>query len=451
MASISTDSKKRKIIQFYDQYGTRRPIRIGRRTHEQAREIGQRIDELVGWKISGTQPSKGTLEWVRDLTEQRLYDRLAQFGLVDTRQAATIGEWLEQHIRECEDDMKPGSLRKLRQTEAKLLGHFDARTPLRSITGEHAERWRSALKDDGLSRATIRTHCGNAKTMLRKAVKRRLIDENPFDELESGATASKYARYVTPQEIDRVIEACPNAEWRLLFGLARYAGLRVPSESHILTWADVDWEHARLTVRSPKTEHHEGHEQRVVPITAPLMPLMQSRFDESEPGDELLVTIRGKGAVIRRVRSICAHAGVDPWKRLWQTLRSSCEQHWAIDGFPQYVVSHWMGHSIEVSGKHYTNAVPDELFDKAAGQTGAHHISTHECSRTERIERNRLTPTPREGGLTPDCELQAMEPGGVEPPSRDGRQGASTRLVAGLILTASPPATALTKSSPGKV
>ena len=187
---------------------------------------------------------------------------------------------------------------------------------------------------------------------------------------------------------------CPNAEWRLLFGLARYAGLRIPSESHMLTWGDVDFERARLTVRSPKTEHHEGHEQRIVPITPELMRLLQDRFAEVEEGQQYLVTIAGKGAVIRQVRAVWKRAGVEPWKRLWQTLRSSCEQHWAIDGFPQYVVSHWMGHSIEVSGKHYTNAVPDELFDKAAGQTGAHHISTHECSRTERIERNRLTPTP---------------------------------------------------------
>ncbi len=35
--------------------------------------------------------------------------------------------------------------------------------------------------------------------------------------------------------------------------------------------------------------------------------------------------------------------------------------------FPQYAVSLWIGHSIAVSGKHYANAVPDELFDRAAG------------------------------------------------------------------------------------
>jgi hypothetical protein len=34
--------------------------------------------------------------------------------------------------------------------------------------------------------------------------------------------------------------------------------------------------------------------------------------------------------------------------------------------FPQYAVSKWIGHSITVSGRHYANDVPMELFAKAA-------------------------------------------------------------------------------------
>ncbi len=39
--------------------------------------------------------------------------------------------------------------------------------------------------------------------------------------------------------------------------------------------------------------------------------------------------------------------------------------------FPQYAVSKWIGHSITVSGRHYVNDVPDELFAKAAHITPA--------------------------------------------------------------------------------
>lgn len=49
----------------------------------------------------------------------------------------------------------------------------------------------------------------------------------------------------------------------------------------------------------------------------------------------------------------------------WQTLRRSCEIEWA-QHYPQYAVSRWIGHSIIVSGRHYANAIPDELFARAA-------------------------------------------------------------------------------------
>ena len=47
--------------------------------------------------------------------------------------------------------------------------------------------------------------------------------------------------------------------------------------------------------------------------------------------------------------------------------------------FPQYAVSKWIGHSITVSGRHYANHVPDELFDKAtnAGDDDDHSAQRH--------------------------------------------------------------------------
>lgn len=216
---------------------------------------------------------------------------------------------------------------------------------------------------------TLEDEIGKTKEADKRA-RLEAIDANPFDTLRSGSTLSKYTRYITPGEIDRVIAACPDSEWRLAFGLARHAGLRIPSESHRLTWADVDFERGRLTVRSPKTERWEGHDQRVVPITPKLMALLQERFDAMPEGEARLVTFGGSGAVIRRVRRIWAAAGVEPWARLWQTLRSSCEKEWAMT-FPQYAVSRWVGHSITISGKHYANAVPDELFDRAANVAAA--------------------------------------------------------------------------------
>jgi integrase len=63
--------------------------------------------------------------------------------------------------------------------------------------------------------------------------------------------------YVSCADVAKVIAATACAEWRVLIGLARYAGLRVPAEALALKWSDVDWERNRLVVTSPKTEHHE--------------------------------------------------------------------------------------------------------------------------------------------------------------------------------------------------
>jgi len=384
MASLTTRKNGSRFISFIDGGGNPQTITLGRIAKRYAESIKVKVEDLAAAALNHQAPRDETTRWLNDL-EGRLYDKLVRVSLAQPRTNATLKQWLEQYVAERKDELKPASHRKLEQTKTKLLAHFKSDTALRQITPQDAAQWRQFLKDLKLSEAVIKSHSGNAKTMLNEAVRRKLIDENPFASLKAGPTPSKYSRYVTPAEIDRVIEACPNAQWRLLFGLARYAGLRSPSESHLLTWADVDFEHSRLTVRSPKTEHHEGHEQRIVPIMPKLMALLQDRFAESEEGSEHLITLTGKGAMIRQVRQIWSRAGVDPWKRLWQTLRQSCEKQWAMT-YPQYAVSKWIGHSITISGRHYANDVPDELFAKAASDAGGEDGAQRQAQQNMRAD-----------------------------------------------------------------
>ena len=391
MASITTRKNGGRFITFIDGAGHPQHITLGKTPMRQVEAVKVKVEDLASASIHRHAPRDETTRWLAEI-DDRLYDKLARVRLAPPRQRTTLEGWLEQFLAERAGDLKPESIRKLRQTKTKLLAHYDGDIPLRDLTMESAAEWRHFLKNLNLSEAAIKTHCGNAKTMLGEAVRRKLIEDNPFARLKSGPTPSRYTRYITPDEIEKVIEACPNAEWRLLFGLARYAGLRIPSESHILTWADVDFERGRLTVRSPKTERHAGHEQRFVPIMPRLMELLQERFDECEAGEDRLITMNGKGAMIRQVRRIWKQAGVEPWSRLWQTLRSSCEKELAMT-FPQYAVSRWIGHSITISGRHYANSVPDELFTKAAG-LGA--IDREDASHSaQRQAQQKLHETPR--------------------------------------------------------
>lgn len=378
MASIATEANGRRRVQFFAADGSRQTVRLGPVSIKQAQQVRGHVEALLAARITGHIDAP-TASWLAGI-DDRLHARLVKVGLVSPRISTTLAQWLETFIESRRPAMKPRALNALQGTCDKLLAHIGGETPMRSITPEHGTAWRDAIaatpsvRTIGLSRASLRSQCGNAKTILNAAVRAKVISENPFLHLASGATPSSYTRYITPDEIARMIDNSPTAEWKLLFGLARYAGLRVPSETHLLTLRDIDWERGRLTVRSPKTEHHAGHEQRLVPIVPKLAEILLARQEEMAGGESALVSITGQGGMALKIKRIAAAAGVDIWRRFWQTLRASCEKEWAMQ-FPQFAVSKWIGHSILVSGKHYANAVPDELFDRAA-QNAAHRVAS---------------------------------------------------------------------------
>ncbi|MDB5320023.1 MAG: hypothetical protein JWN40_1654 [Phycisphaerales bacterium] len=367
MASISRDKNTRLVrILVIGSDGKRRAIRVGKLTAKQAEGIKVKVEALVHTSITRQAPDAEVSHWLTDVDDV-LYNKLAAAGLVEARGSTTLDGWLKTLLDEKRLELKAASIVKLEQTKVKLLAKIQGATPLRSITPGTASAWRSGLIGDGLSEASVKIHVGNAKTIFAEALTRRLVVDNPFGHLVGGNTPSQNTRFVTAAESLAIFDACPDSETKLIFGLARLAGLRTPSETHLLTWADVDWKRGRLHVRSPKTERHAGHETRVVPITPQLMQILQDHYEQAAEGESKLVTLRG-GALVRRFQRIIKAAGIAVWADLFQTLRRSCEKAWAMQ-FPQYAVSRWIGHSIAISGRHYANAVPDELFDKAAMTT----------------------------------------------------------------------------------
>jgi integrase len=394
VASLICDPNGRKRIQWVD--GEARPtVRLGKMPKAQALGFKVKIEAILSARWSRQPLDKETAEWLIGIEDQ-LHAKLAAHGLVKPRQGRTLKGWLEAFMTS-RKDLKPESRRKLEQTKAKLIKHFGGDRDLYSITPDDGSRWAEWLgrvpegqdegKERGLSIASVKTHIGNAKTIFAEALERELITKSPVAHLSGGVTPTSNDRYVTPEEIEKVIEACPDAEWRLLFGLARYAGLRTPSETHVLTVADVDFGGARLTVRSPKTERYMGHEQRIVPICPRLMRLIRERYEAMEVGEERLVTIKGAGARRRKVVSILGQAKVDPWDDTWQTLRRSCEIEWAAD-HPQGAVSKWIGHSITVSGRLYLNHVPDHLYDRLSKPTEAAQHAAHVAPKGARAAQN---------------------------------------------------------------
>jgi len=142
------------------------------------------------------------------------------------------------------------------------------------------------------------------------------------------------AAYIGTPDLERVLGVCTSHEWRLIFGLARLAGLRCPSEIVGLTWGDaVDFDAGRLTVISPKTEHHGEGAMRIVPIVPRLHRLLMDAFTDAEPGAVYVVPrLRRPDSNLRtHAHRILARAGIQPPPKLFVNLRASCATDWAAE------------------------------------------------------------------------------------------------------------------------
>ena len=120
-----------------------------------------------------------------------------------------------------------------------------------------------------------------------------------------------------------------------------------------------------MTVQSPKTEHHPGGESRIIPLFPELRPHLEAVWEQAEPGTVYVITrYRDCNANLRtQLQRIIKRAGLKPWPKLFQNLRSTRETELA-ESFPLHVVCDWIGNSQRVAAKHYLQTT-DAHFEKA--------------------------------------------------------------------------------------
>jgi len=262
------------------------------------------------------------------------------------------------------------------QVVKNLVAFFGAACPLVSITPAQAEAFRQHLVASGLRDTTIHKRLQHCRMFFNCAKRQRLVEHNPFELVKHrrGDAAERRA-YVPVADVLRLMDYCPNDTWRVLLALARFGGLRIPSEAFSLKWTDVDWERGRLAVPCPKTEHLPGRGYRVVPLFPLLRQYLDAAWAKAPEGavyvipDEYRRRAQGPGgwrnANLRTtLEKIIRRAGLPPWPRLWHSLRASCESDLAAS-FPLAAVTKWLGNTPAIALQHYVDPT-DALFQQAA-------------------------------------------------------------------------------------
>ncbi|MBL4809922.1 MAG: site-specific integrase [Phycisphaerales bacterium] len=366
MASISRDKNGTKRITFTDANGKRHTIRMGKMSVKVAEAFKARLERLIESRLSNTAINSDTAQWLAGLPDDT-YTKLAKAGLVEPREqakACTLGGMLDEYFKTI--SVKDATRIRYAQTQRRLNKHFGKDHPIKSITPHDADKWRTA-QESTLSNPTISRDVNAARMFFKQAVRWGMIPSNPFEGVKAGAQTNEGRKhYLPPEEALKLIDAAPDADWRCIIALARFGGLRCPSEVLSVRWADIDWAANRFRVRSPKTEQHAGKGERVVPLFPELQTVLMDAFDRAPEGAEfVVVNHRSTTANLRtQLIRIIENAGMTAWPSLFNSMRASRVSELATQ-YPSATCTKWMGHSRKIAELHY-HMVRDEDYAKAA-------------------------------------------------------------------------------------
>ena len=191
-------------------------------------------------------------------------------------------------------------------------------------------KWKEFLLGSGdYAVATVAGTIRKTKTVFNWAKKQRWITESPLMGIADGSSRNPANdRNVTMEEFHKLLDACPDQEWRVIVTLARIGGLR-PCEIMILRWSDIGIgeQKNRIHVFSPKLNRHEHLRNREIP----LFPILGTELDKlrSIPGNEEEEYVinrysrNGCAVLVAPLDKIAVKSGIGKIVRPFDNMRAS--------------------------------------------------------------------------------------------------------------------------------
>ena len=434
MASITKEKSGAYRLKFLDGHKTI-GIRLGTRDKKAAISARAFVEALITAKKLGVSPDGETVAWLNRLDDV-IHARIAKAGLTTPRQAQqkyTLKTLIEKFQGTL--SVKPSTEAMYRHTGRNLLAYLTDR-PLTEITNQNADEFRVWLKQDQkLAEATTGRRIVAARTIFTKGQRWGMINANPFTGVKGGQQANKARqRIITVEETRKLMDACPDALWRLIIALARFGGVRVPSEILPLKWCDVNWEHRTIRITSPKTEHHAGGGTRLIPLFPELEGPLLDCQEQAQDGEVFIIQrYQGKSLNLRtQLDRIIQKAGLEVWPKPFQNMRATRQTELSDDKeVGPYDACKIMGNSLRVAEPHYLidndqqgrinralkiktgGPISGPVMAQKAAQTATDKKSTESTKPQQTLDHQGLC----QSMSTPDVcsHVNPLRPAGVEP------------------------------------
>ena len=157
--------------------------------------------------------------------------------------------------------------------------------------------------------------------------------------------------YVPAQVVIETIDLCSSLEFKTIVALARFNGMRIPSELSKFTWDRVNFPKKTMVIWDVKRKR-----DRKTPIFDQVFKLLRELWEangEKSPYVISTANLRDPKKNHRtRLRKLIVRAGHKTWEKPFQNLRASCETD-LMNAFPIHQVTEWIGNSPAVALRHY--------------------------------------------------------------------------------------------------
>ena len=115
--------------------------------------IARKVTAIVSAQIAQEPLGNAVSQWLTDIGDE-LHSKLSAAGLVEPRQTATIGEFIDGYIVG-RGDAEANTVRNWLNSRRKLTEFFGEDANLRDITPGKADDWRQWLVNTPYSSATV--------------------------------------------------------------------------------------------------------------------------------------------------------------------------------------------------------------------------------------------------------------------------------------------------------
>ena len=242
----------------------------------------RKAKQIIGYRIrwydaDGRQRKKTVKGIVREeairLEREILAKRDRGEKLQDLRHAPTFAAFAKLWEEEHTPHWKRSSLEQYHSILTTHLIPVFGLQRVSSITESHVRRFMATLNEKGLSERRINLVILVLKMVLKLALRRRWLLEDPLRDVKKLREPKSDVSPFSPEEVEQFLAKCP-PWWRPYFVTAFWTGAR-PNELAALKWGDIDWTAKTCSIRrgryrgiegTPKTKQSERTLELLPPV-----------------------------------------------------------------------------------------------------------------------------------------------------------------------------------------